>query len=25
VLPIISAGKSYRDIIIDDRHGKFQG
>ena len=25
VLPMIPAGKTYRDIIIDDRHGKFQG
>jgi acetolactate synthase I/II/III large subunit len=25
VLPMIPAGKTYRDIIIDHRHGKFEG
>jgi len=25
VLPMIPAGKTYRDIIIDDRHGTFEG
>jgi acetolactate synthase-1/2/3 large subunit len=25
VLPMIPAGKTYRDIIIDERHGKFEG
>ncbi|MBV9391702.1 MAG: biosynthetic-type acetolactate synthase large subunit, partial [Verrucomicrobia bacterium] len=25
VLPMIPAGKTYRDIIIDQRHGKFEG
>src|ERR1700688_1126595 len=25
VMPMIPAGKTYRDIIIDERHGKFEG
>ncbi len=25
VLPMIPSGKTYRDIIIDERHGKFEG
>jgi acetolactate synthase-1/2/3 large subunit len=25
VMPMIPAGKTYRDIIIDERHGKFDG
>jgi acetolactate synthase I/II/III large subunit len=25
VLPMIPAGKTYRDIIIDERHGQFEG
>ncbi|MGA8656896.1 MAG: biosynthetic-type acetolactate synthase large subunit [Chthoniobacterales bacterium] len=25
VLPMIPSGKTYRDVIIDDRHGKFDG
>jgi hypothetical protein len=25
VLPMIPSGKTYRDIIIDDRHGTFEG
>jgi acetolactate synthase I/II/III large subunit len=25
VMPMIPAGKTYRDIIIDQRHGKFEG
>ena len=25
VLPMIPSGKTYKDIIIDERHGKFEG
>jgi hypothetical protein len=25
VMPMIPSGKTYRDIIIDERHGKFEG
>jgi acetolactate synthase I/II/III large subunit len=25
VMPMIPAGKTYRDIIIDQRHGQFEG
>jgi hypothetical protein len=24
-MPMIPSGKTYRDIIIDERHGKFEG
>jgi acetolactate synthase-1/2/3 large subunit len=25
VMPMIPSGKTYRDVIIDERHGTFEG